>query len=153
MLEDVVSRGTPVWSTVNDMPYEGMDEILRLGATGILSDLPAELARLLEHIAVLRVETAAARVDELAATLHADYPRQPRQGAEAKTLARQVKRIIRVLDRDVRRPLVAGDVESTCSGLDAVRDRLTASALPTDRFDELSFTTTQIAATLACSQF
>jgi glycerophosphoryl diester phosphodiesterase len=99
IVEHVVSQGTPVWSTVNDLDAAGMDELLRLGVTGILSDLPAELDRLLESIDELRFVTAAQRVDALRATLSEQYPRQPRQGKADKELAKQAKHVIKQLDK------------------------------------------------------
>jgi hypothetical protein len=49
-----------------------MDELIRLGVTGILSDLPAELDRLLTDIDAKRLAAAAEQVDALAAALTRD---------------------------------------------------------------------------------
>ncbi|MPZ61398.1 MAG: hypothetical protein GEU93_08890 [Propionibacteriales bacterium] len=57
MLEHIVSQGTPVWSTTNDLGYAAMDECFRLGATGLLSDLPVVLDQLLDDIEDQRFAT------------------------------------------------------------------------------------------------
>jgi glycerophosphoryl diester phosphodiesterase len=117
IVEHVVSQGTPVWSTVNDLDAAGMDELLRLGVTGILSDLPAELDRLLESIAELRFVTAAARVDALEATLTAEHPRLPRQGKADKELPKRAKQLAKHLDKQVGPAIAARDTEAACRAL------------------------------------
>lgn len=153
IVEHVVSQGTPVWSTVNDLNEEGMDELLRLGVTGILSDLPAELDRLLESIVELRFVTAAKRVDALQATLAEQYPRVPRQNKADKELAKEAKHVIRELDKKVSADIAARQTEASCRGLASIRQRFAQSDLRVTAAQDLSSEIAQIRSTLACSQF
>lgn len=126
LLEDVVSRGTPVWSTVNDMPYEGMDEIIRLGATGILSDLPAELHRLLTDIDAKRLTAAADQVRELAGVLAGDRSADRFRGDHAAlTKARAQLRRAGVALR-------SGDASKACDALDRAATTLAGSKVEAD---------------------
>lgn len=65
VVEAVLSQGIDVWSTVNDAPYEDMDEILALGANGLLSDLPAELDRLIDDVEAKRGPVASTQIERI----------------------------------------------------------------------------------------
>jgi glycerophosphoryl diester phosphodiesterase len=153
IVEHVVSQGTPVWSTVNELDAQGMDELLRLGVTGILSDLPAELDRLLESIAELRLLTAAQRVEALQAALAEQYPRVPRQDKADKELAKRAQHVIKQLDKKVSADIAARDSEAACRSLASILERATEPDLRVTAGQDLSSELAQIRSTLACSQF
>jgi glycerophosphoryl diester phosphodiesterase len=146
ILEDVVSQGTPVWSTVNDMPYEGMDEIIQLGATGLLSDLPAELDRLLGDIDAKRLNAATGQVRELAATVAEDNSAGDlRDDYAAVAQARaQLRR--------AEAQLGAGKAADACGTLDRVATILAGSALPADVRADYVWAAREARRILACQQ-
>ncbi|XVQ06266.1 hypothetical protein ACQP1W_26780 [Spirillospora sp. CA-255316] len=90
VVEDVVSRGTPVWSTTNDAGYEAMDELIRLGATGLLSDVLAVLKQLLDDINAKRFTTAGPQIAELRARVKAD--RKDQRGHALNQLEKHLHR-------------------------------------------------------------
>nr|BFE28785.1 hypothetical protein GCM10010200_010360 [Actinomadura rugatobispora] len=98
-VEDVVSRGTPVWSTTNDAGYEAMDELLGLGATGLLSDVPAVLKQLLDDIDAKRFTTAAPQIAELRAHVKADRKdRHDRALKQVEKNLNQARKYVRARD-------------------------------------------------------
>ncbi|MBJ7520150.1 MAG: glycerophosphodiester phosphodiesterase family protein [Solirubrobacteraceae bacterium] len=166
IVQDVVDQGTPVWSTVNDLNYEGMDELLQLGATGLLSDLPAEMDRLLDDIDAKRMASATAQVGALAAAVRpAASPQRlvSRQLALLGRLLRDpgaasaINAELKALSRDyaraasaqgaltrVARQLGRGDVDGACAGLAVVADRLEGVA-------DHGWEAREIRRTLACA--
>ncbi len=146
LLEDVVSQGTPVWSTVNDMSYEGMDEIIRLGATGLLSDLPAELDRLLTDIDASRLTAGTNQVQELATTLVGDYsPRSLRADNAPFAKARaQLRR--------AEASLLAGEGATACSPLARAATVLGGVSTRVDARGDLSWAAREARRILACDE-
>ncbi len=166
IVQDVVDQGTPVWSTVNDLNYEGMDELLQLGATGLLSDLPAEMDRLLDDIDAKRMASATAQVGALTAAVRpAANPRRlvSRQlallgrllrdpgaasavNAELKALSRDYARAASAQGALTRaaRQLGRGDVAGACSALAVVAERLEGVA-------DHGWEAREIRRTLACA--
>lgn len=141
VLEGVISRGTPVWSTVNDMPYEGMDELLKLGVTGILSDLPAELDRLLTDIEAKRIVAATGQIRELDSTLARDRPAQRLRGvyARARMILRRAPTALRV-----------GDVLKACHTLDRVATVLDDSRIAAGARADYAWATGEARRILTC---
>ncbi|MEO3785796.1 glycerophosphodiester phosphodiesterase family protein [Actinocorallia sp. B10E7] len=151
VLENVVAQGTPVWSTVNDAPYESMDELLRLGATGLLSDLPGVLAQLLDDVEGERFTAAGRQVKDLAAQIeHDSKNKHSKRGG--KHFVKESRRVLREL-RDVSRHIAAGETEQACTVLEgtaeAVRSASFPAAFTTAYLNRLAHT----GATLACSRF
>jgi len=146
LLEDVVSQGTPVWSTVNDMSYEGMDEIIQLGATGILSDLPAELDRLLTDIHAKRLTAATDQVQELAAALVEDHsPRSLRADNAPFAKARaQLRR--------AEASLLAGESATACSPLARAATILESSSMAVAARGDYVWAARETRRILACEQ-
>lgn len=143
IVQQVLDQGTPVWSTVNDMPYAGMDELLGLGVTGILSDLPAELDRLIETIDAERVVSARAQTSDLVASLR-QAQRTQRRGSLATILRTQ----LRILDAQGRVARISaqlrrGDVAEACGGLRTLSERV-------DGIADLGWETREVRRTLAC---
>lgn len=146
IVQGVLDQGTPVWSTVNDLNYEGMDELLQLGATGLLSDLPAELDRLLEDIDAERLTSATAQVAALRAALRGEHNPARLVSRQAALLGRLLRtpRDARAINAELRELLAdharanaaqgtlarvatqlrRGDVVGACAGLQSVADRL-----------------------------
>lgn len=124
IVQSVLDQGTPVWSTVNDLNYEGMDELLQLGATGLLSDLPAELDRLLEDIDADRLQSARAQVGRLASGLG-----RTQRATWRGPLARVLRTQLRLADAQGRVAKISGqlrrgDVDGACTGLKTLAARL-----------------------------
>ncbi|WP_176611432.1 glycerophosphodiester phosphodiesterase family protein [Actinomadura sp. WMMB 499] len=132
VVEDVVSQGTPVWSTTNDLGYEPMDELLRLGATGLLSDVPAELGRLLGDIEDERAATSVRRIAELRERVERDG-----HASSSTTMLKQLDRAVRHLDR--------GRPDRACRSL----ERSTRDSPPAGQRAAVE----RIEAILACSRF
>lgn len=155
VVEHVTSQGTPVWSTTNELGYEGMDELLRLGATGLLSDVPGELARLLDDIETLRITTAVAGVDSLRASLAEDFPvRDVARGGSGRALGKLLSDVhqLRVaLERSGR--MLGEGAEQGCEAVADVARVLATSSLPSPERDGYTAGTARIASTLACSRF
>lgn len=146
IVQEVVDQGTPVWSTVNDLSYEGMDELLQLGATGLLSDLPAEFDRLLDDVDAARLASATAQVSALRSALRREFSasrvlsrqaallgrllREPRNaraiGAEIRRLAADAARAAQAQAQlaQVAARLRRGDVAGACARLQGVAGRL-----------------------------
>jgi glycerophosphoryl diester phosphodiesterase len=154
-VEHVTSQGTPVWSTTNDLGYDGMDELLRLGATGLLSDVPGELARLLADVEALRITTAAAEVATLRSSLAADFPvrdvARAGSGRAHGRLISDVQKVRVALERSSR--ALDDGAEQGCRALADVTDVLEASSLPSPQRDGYASAATRTLATLACSRF
>ena len=166
IVQDVVDQGTPVWSTVNDLNYEGMDELLQLGATGLLSDLPAELDRLLDDIDAKRMASATAQVGALAAAVRPAASPQRLVSRQLALLGRLLRDLgaasainaeLKALSRDYARAASAqgsltrvagqlgrGDVDGACDGLAVVADRLEGVA-------DHGWEAREIRRTLACA--
>jgi glycerophosphoryl diester phosphodiesterase len=141
-LERVVRRGTPVWSTVNDMAYEGMDELIRLGATGILSDLPAELDRLLTDIDAKRLAAATEQVDALAAALTRDGSAHQRDFSSVKPARAALRRA----GDDLR----AGRRARACKRLDRTARLLAGSRVEPQARADYVWRAREVRRVLAC---
>lgn len=143
IVQGVLDQGTPVWSTVNDLNYEGMDELLQLGATGLLSDLPAELDRLLEDIDADRLQSARTQVGRLASGLGRTQ-RTAWRGPIAQVLRTQWRladaqgRVAKI-SAQLRR----GNVTGACAGLKTLATRLEGIA-------DHAWETREVRRTLAC---
>ncbi len=144
ILEDVVKQGTPVWSTVNDMPYEGMDELIKLGVTGILSDLPAELDRLLGDIDAERLTSAGDQVRELAFTLARDRSARRRDHRASASASAQLRR--------AGVELRAGDGAKACRRLDRTARILTRSRIHPETRAGYVWAAREARRTLACEE-
>jgi len=136
-VERIVSRGTPVWSTTNDLGYEGMDELLRLGVTGILSDVPAVLDQLLEDVEDQRFAAAGASVRDL---------------RDALPRAAWLRPVAERLDAALR-AIRAGDAGQGCDGLDRAAAALAGDRIPRNPAARYAAAISAARATLACSRF
>jgi glycerophosphoryl diester phosphodiesterase len=144
VLEDVVKQGTPVWSTVNDMPYAGMDELVKLGATGILSDLPAELDRLLADIDAKRLSAASDQVRELAATLARDRSARRRDVRASASASAQLRR--------AQAELRAGKGANACRRLDRAARVFARSRIEADTRAGYAWAAREARRILACHE-
>lgn len=155
IVEHVVSQGTPVWSTVNDQPYEDMDELLRLGVTGLLSDLPAVLDQLLDDIEDKRFAVSEEDVAELRTAVREQQryaaPGLRRDNRETH-LTRQLAAVANELTK-VGEFIATRDAANACAGLDQAIDGINGSDLAGELARDLSFTAEQAEATLACTRF
>ncbi|WP_338450090.1 glycerophosphodiester phosphodiesterase family protein [Niallia oryzisoli] len=138
VVEEVVSRGVPVWSTTNDMGYEGMDELLQLGATGLLSDVPEVLDQLLEDIEKKRFVTADEKLESLSQKL------DDKRGAHHLYIrANQI----------VGKYVDAGNAKRACESLDVLTITTDRAKLEDVIKDRYLLDIEDIETTLACSRF
>lgn len=166
LLQQVNDMGAPVWSTVNDLDYAGMDELARLGVTGILSDLPAELDRLLEDVDADRLASAKDQLAALRASLRREYGvgavaarqaalagqllRSPQKakaiGDQMRRLARDAARAAQAQTRLARAAtqLRRGDMPGACASVRGAATRL-------DGVADHGWETREVRRTLACS--
>ena len=138
IVEEVVSRGVPVWSTTNAMGYEGMDELLQLGATGLLSDVPEVMDQLLEDIEEKRFVTADAKREALSQELATEE----RGAHQLLVLAKRAGKYV-----DSR------DAERACASLDVLA--ITTDKAPLEAEDKARYArdVEDVETTLACSRF
>jgi glycerophosphoryl diester phosphodiesterase len=155
IVQDVVSQGIPVWSTVNAQPYEDMDELLGLGVTGILSDLPAVLDGLLDDVEEKRFIAA----EEAIAELRTAIRKQQRHAASTSSQDNKDTHLtprLTALGSELAQAngfIEARKAGKACAGIDRAIEGINSAGLAGETAAELSFSAQQIKAKLACSRF
>ena len=137
IVEDVVSQGVPVWSTTNDMGYEGMDELLQLGATGLLSDLPEVLDQLLEDIDEKRFISAEAKLEAMSQEFNKERG--------ARNLLARTNSIGKHVD--------ARNAERACASLDKLKITTDRAKQEVENKARYTRDIEDVETTLACSRF